>query len=333
MKHLALCTTLLILASGCSSILSRQAAYSVLPVSSEELAGYQEFSVITPTLPPLFQLSEEGLAWEISVRFSDGTQRLYLATMMMFYDETNQKVALIQDDAKITKLYSILPFSKEALTGAKAVLLSHDHSFCAKLDGQVIGPCPSLDDDDFDWSGLASDLSAFAENASGQNLSKQELLAIFAKAKEQKVISEANFGLAEKQLQALSASDSASIIIPATLITLQSGLQFLVVSLLASPLAGSLTAGVTAVLGGTQHLLRFCLQPDINQPEYLSGFVRNLTFGKFKLQFYQGFGFLKQQITELTIGQAELAERITQLEQLCADLTARLQALGTPIGN
>jgi len=316
---------LILTLTGCSSYLSRTRAYSVLPLAPEEFNQLnRDFLAVRFDLSPMLAASEKGLAWEMVVRFGNGEKQTFLATSMMYFNHTGEAVSL--DKELGAQLFSLLPFSELEAENARAIVVSHDHSWCARLDGSDIGWCgSSLDDEEFNWQRDASLLSDFTEVVQVDSISHDELRLAYEKALHNNLIKEENFGGLKEYLEMIE--NRCDPWPPVIKITLSTGLTMLVVSLAASPIAGAITASLTAGLETSNVLISLFGFPDLNHPEYMNGFARNYTIGRFKLDFYRSHNQIAQAVKVLADNQKNLAGRVEQLEEQNRKLTAHIQEL------
>lgn len=242
----------------------------------EKLEQMTEFSVVTVQLSPLIALSEQGLAWELVVRFKDGRQETFLASKMAVYSAANQSVALLDDERYKNKLVAILPYKAEQLNLARAVVISHDHIWCATLTGNDLGYCASLDEEDFDWQIKGNPVVPFVESAqAGGAFSVTQLRLLYEKAKAAGLIREENFGHNEQYLRIIENSQSPWPHV--VRIIMASGTSMLVFSLASSPLAGAIAAALSGGVQTVQTAISVLSTRDINHPEYMHGFARNVT--------------------------------------------------------
>lgn len=315
MKRLSVLFIMALMAlTGCQGHLSQQKAYSALPMNPEDFQALDhEFTAVFFPISPMIAVSEEGLAWEIVILYQNGEQETYLASKMMYYESHNAQINLLQGTPYDEKLLALIPKSKTELEGSRAIVLSHDHSWCANLSGQDLGFCPSTDPDDFDWQKKASLVTDFSEEVKAESLSHQQLRVIFERALANEMIREENFGQTKAMLESIENGYSPW---PDVIrITLTTGVTMLVVSLVASPITGAIVAGVTGGLDTAKTLIGVFGIPDLNHPEYMTGYCRNMTLGKFKLEFYQRYLLIQQRLNHLERNQQSILERLERLEQ------------------
>ncbi len=258
-------------------------SYRVTPVTEEQLEHIRlgkEYSVIKARISSLLVLAERGFAWELILRKPDGELERTFATQLKYYDEQKKaEVFLADDDSPLAAdrsnlgLYAILPYGKKELADMRAIIISHDQTWCVGLDGQDIGYCDP-ESEKFAWEKIGSKPANFATNVAVQTPSDEEVLAWLKKAQENDLIKLENFGLTVADFDRIKNSGLPwwhyfmKVVLP-------TGTTILSTSLIMNPVAGAISAAIVGGASGIEVLVSSLTSADLDHPEFMHGKATN----------------------------------------------------------
>lgn len=257
---------LFFLFSGCASFLDRERAYSVLPFPEKKLERLEQYTILLIPMSEKLYLAENGTAWEVVLRFPNGKEEIATATLMAYWDDEKSEMVFAMDEQYRGLLLAVLPYELDELNAGYGIIWSHDHLMCADFENREPIWCPDLDE--FDWT-KASAIEKIATVVVAGSDADKLVKAWYEKAQQGALVKSENFALTQAHLKLIREQKSNKWKV--TQVVLTTGLTTIVVSLVATPLAGLVTGGLTA---GTQSTAAALTSPNLNYPEYASGLVR-----------------------------------------------------------
>ncbi|MBI5076933.1 hypothetical protein HZB94_00940 [Candidatus Falkowbacteria bacterium] len=265
-KGIMFFSLIFLVCGGCVTFLDRESAYSVLPFPEKKLNHQKSYTILLIPMSEKLYLTEQGTAWEVILRFPNGREETMLATLMAYWDDEKGEMVFAMDEKYRGLLLAVLPRNLNELDGARGIIWSHDHTMCVDFENSEPAWCPDIDE--FNWT-KASAIKSFATSVIAGSDADKLVKSWYKNAQTGALVKSENFALTQGHLKLIREQKSNKWKV--VQITLTSGLTTLVVSLVATPLAGIVAGGLTASTQGTSAALN---PPNLNFPEYASGLVR-----------------------------------------------------------